>query len=283
MIYDNGIDRRIFLFIARHDSCLLSVLFQTLGATSCVSFAVVDNKSSEPVVFCPNCRIWCLTCRPPHNGSAFRAPARPRFVAIDTRWRSSVSDRSNSKSDAEVRPWYSCACSTLHLFFALWRNLQAEMEYRAGYTSEHNNRRFFQPCTRIGKKFNWLPTTMLTSTATRYSSAKLETRVLRCPFMLSVPYILHQPSSLLHLTSFKESWTIIFGLFTRLETAFYLHGSLSMATLPRSQGSHLGLHRPDLARKASSPNNRPSEVGSLLGKPPVYSFWSRRFRSAGLL
>jgi hypothetical protein len=105
VIYDNGIDRRIFLFIARHDSCLLSVLFQTLGATSCVSFAVVDNKSSEPVVFCPNCRIWCLTCRPPHNGSAFRAPARPRFVAIDTRWRSSVSDRSNSKSDAEVRPW----------------------------------------------------------------------------------------------------------------------------------------------------------------------------------
>jgi hypothetical protein len=43
-----------------------------------------------------------------------------------------------------------------------------------------------------------------------------------------------------------------------------------------SQGSQLGLHRPDLARKASSPNNRPSEVGSLLGKPPVYSFWSRR-------
>jgi hypothetical protein len=91
---------------------------------------------------------------------------------------------------------------------------------------------------------------------------------------------LHQPSSLLRLTSFKESWIIIFGLFTRLETAFYLHGSLSMATLPRSQGSQLRLHRPDLARKASSPNNLPSEVESLLGKPPVYSFWSRRFRNA---
>src|SRR3977135_233329 len=67
VIYRNVIGGRIFLFIARHDSYLLYVLFQALGRFWVFGLFIAaiearDNSISVAFLFCFGCRNCCPNC-----------------------------------------------------------------------------------------------------------------------------------------------------------------------------------------------------------------------------